>query len=333
MTLTIFGAGAIGAYMAGKLANAGVPVRLLARPATAARLHADGLIIEENGQTLHLRAGELLTFQATKPVVLPCAREPVSPADILLITVKSHQLLAALPDIAPFVGPRTLLACLQNGIPWWYFHGLQGALAGRNLQCLDPEGRLSAALPLARLLGGVIQKSAEQAAPGRIVANPARGDAFLFGSPLPGLRPEGTEELLSALASAGLNPRISDDIRRDVWIKLLGNAVFNPLSALANADLAAMLAFPPARQLIRDGMAEVLAVARAHGVSLDISLDARLQRAEAVGAFRTSMLQDKLKGRALEIDAILGGLLELARLAQISVPHLETLYAATALMR
>ncbi|MDR0701074.1 MAG: 2-dehydropantoate 2-reductase [Azoarcus sp.] len=326
MTLTVFGAGAIGAYMAGKLANAGIPVRLIARPATAARLAADGLAIEENGQTLHLKAGGLLTFQATKPAA-------PSPAGILLITVKSHQLLAALPDIAPFIGPRTLAVCLQNGIPWWYFHGLQGTYAGRNSRCLDPEGRLPAALPLPRLLGGVIQKSAEQPVPGRIVANPVKGDAFIFGSPLPGFRPEGAKELLSALLRAGLNPRISDDIRRDVWIKLLGNAVFNPLSALADADLAAMLAFPPARQLIRDGMAEVVAVARAHGISLDISLDARLQRAEAAGAFRTSMLQDKLKGRTLEIDGILGGLLELARLARVSVPHLETLYAATALMR
>jgi 2-dehydropantoate 2-reductase len=232
------------------------------------------------------------------------------------------------------LGSRTLVACLQNGIPWWYFHGLEGVFAGRDLQCLDPEGRLPAALPVVRLLGGVIQKSVEQIVPGRIVASSAKSDAFLFGSPLPDFQPEGAEKLLSVLARAGLNPQISGDIRRDVWVKLLGNAVFNPLSALANADLAAMLAFPPARQLIRDGMAEVIAVARAHGVPLDVTLvDARLRRAEAVGAFHTSMLQDKLKGRAMEIDGILGGLLELARLAQVPVPHLETLYAAIALMR
>jgi 2-dehydropantoate 2-reductase len=326
MTISIFGAGAIGVYLAGRLANAGVSTRLIARPATTARLRETGLVITEAGATLRVPADGSLTFMSS-------SQKPESgAADLLILTVKSQQLLSALPDITPFIGPNTLIACLQNGIPWWYFQGASGDYADRPITSLDPENRLAATLPPERLLGGVILKSVETLAPGHVESRAARGDTFIFGSPLPGDPPTGTKFLLDAFAAAGLNPRISDDIRRDVWKKLLGNALFNPISALADADLDRMLRFAPSRALIRDGMEEALAVARAHGVTLDVSIDERLARAADVGSFPTSMLQDKRRRRPLEIEGILGAILELARLTQTPTPRLSTLHAVTALL-
>jgi 2-dehydropantoate 2-reductase len=330
MTLSIFGAGAIGVYLAGRLANAGVPTRLIARPATAASLQQreNGLVLTEGGQTQRVVAGDTLAIHAVGEPLDPACKA----ASLLILTVKSQQLLSALPDIAPFVGPDTLIACLQNGIPWWYFYGLPGKFANRPLASLDPENRLAATLPPERVLGGVILKSVEMCTPGHVIANAAQGDAFIFGAPLPGDLPAGVEILRAAFAAAGLNPCISADIRRDMWQKLLGNALFNPISALADADLARMLQFSPSRELIRDGMEEVLAVARAHGVTLEVSINERLARAASVGAFHTSMLQDKRQHRPLEIEGILGALLELARLTQTPTPRLATLYAVTALL-
>jgi 2-dehydropantoate 2-reductase len=330
MTISIFGAGAIGVYLAGRLANAGVPTRLIARPATAARLRETGLVITEAGTTLRVPAGGTLVLQSTGDT--PGAARTSEVASSLLLTVKSQQLLSALPDITPFIGPDTLIACLQNGIPWWYFQGVPGDHSGRPITSLDPENRLAAALPPEQVLGGVILKSVETLAPGHIEARAARGDTFILGSPLPGGLPAGTNALRDAFAAAGLNPRMSDDIRRDVWNKLLGNALFNPVSALADADLARMLRFAPSRALIRDGMEEVLAVARAYGVTLDVGIDERLARAADVGPFPTSMLQDKRHRRPLEVEGILGALLELARLARIPAPRLSTLHAVTALL-
>jgi 2-dehydropantoate 2-reductase len=326
MNIAILGAGAIGSYLTARLAAGGLPVTLIARARTVGEVVKSGLCVEEDGMPA------LRVFMADKGlsvVTAAGARRLGLNFDALLIAVKSQQMLPALPEIKPLLAPHTLIVCLQNGIPWWYFQGRDG----RPLQCLDPDSALPAVLPVRRLLGGVVHKSVELLCPGHALARNAPGDRFIFGSPLPGgYAPKGEAALLDAFCAAGLPTRKSRDIRRDVWEKLLGNAVLNPLSALANASIADIVDFAPTHALSIAAIRETLEVAAAYHVRLDISPEERLARSRAMGAARSSMLQDKIRRRPLETEGILGGLLELARHAKVPVPHLETLYAAIALL-
>jgi 2-dehydropantoate 2-reductase len=337
--IAIFGAGAIGVWLAGRLARGGMPVSLVARPATAARLAGSGLILDEESPGAANERSRLTSgtpgLWIGSTAALAGRLAAGQSIDHLLVTVKSQQILPALAELRRLAGPRTLLSFLQNGIPWWYFHGIEGplaAFAGHNLASLDPDGALPAALPMAQVLGGVIHKSVELSAPGHVQARTAPGDRFLFGSPRSGEETDGEAELIAAFGRAGIEARHSADIRAEAWKKLLGNAVMNPISALTDATLAEIADFPPTRRLALAGMAEASAIARACGVELDIDPEQRLERARAVGAARTSMLQDKRRGRPLEVDGILGALLELARLTRTAAPCLETLHAATALL-
>jgi 2-dehydropantoate 2-reductase len=334
--IAIFGAGAIGVWLAGRLAHGGVPVSLVVRPASAARLAQQGLTVDEEGGVSPLRLPpETPGLWLGPPAALAARVAAGLHPDHLLVITKSQQIVPALDELAPLIGPRTLVSFLQNGIPWWYLHGVAGPLAalnGQHLASIDPAGAIPAALPLSRVLGGVIHKSAELRAPGHAHVRSASGDGLLFGSPLSGAESSAEARLTAALRQCGIEARHSADIRLDIWKKLLGNAVLNPISALADASMGDIVDFPPARRLALAGMAEAAAVARACGVALDIDLDQRLARSRAVASARTSMLQDKALGRALEIDGILGGLLELAHLTHTPAPHLETLYAATALL-
>ncbi|MDR2690102.1 MAG: 2-dehydropantoate 2-reductase [Azoarcus sp.] len=341
--LAILGAGAIGIWLATRLVQGGARVSLIARPHSAEQLVQNGLTLDEEGavnQRLNWPPATPNLWIGTATALRErLERSEDAAIDILLLTVKTQQLLPALPEFIPLSGAGTLVAFLQNGIPWWYFHGISpahgeplSAYAGRNLESIDPQGELPAALPLARVLGGVIHKSAELLAPGHVRARAVDGDGLIFGSPSGPIEPGGESVLLSALRQGGIAAQHSADIRTDVWTKLLGNAVLNPVSALADATLNDIVDFPPTRRLALAGMAEAVVIARACGVALDIDLDARLDRARAVGASRTSMLQDKRQSRELEIDGILGGLLELAALTHSPTPRLETLYAATALL-
>ncbi|MDR1350156.1 MAG: ketopantoate reductase family protein [Zoogloeaceae bacterium] len=326
MNIAIFGAGAIGTYLAARLVASGLSITLIARARTAGKILESGLCVEED-ETPMLRifpkAGGLAVSTAAR------AQETGARFDALLITTKSQQILPALPEIEPLIAPHTLIACLQNGIPWWYFQGQDG----RPLQCLDPDNAIPAILPARQLLGGVIHKSVDLRCPGHALARHAPGDRFIFGSPLPdGYMPEGEATLLAAFRAAELSPQKSTNIRRDVWEKLLGNAVLNPLSALANASIADIVDFAPACALSVAAIRETLNVAAAYHVTLDVSPEERLNRARAVGRARSSMLQDKIRHRPLETEGILGGLLELAQRKNIPVPRLETLYAATTLL-
>jgi 2-dehydropantoate 2-reductase len=327
--IILFGAGAVGIYLAVRLARGGVPVSLIARPKTAAALRATGLCVTEAKEHLHWQGDTAKLWIGT---AAEARRRQASglAADALLITTKSQQILPALPEITPLIGATTCVVCLQNGIPWWYFQGMPGH-AGETLACLDPEGKIAQALPPERTLGGVIHKSVETLAPGTVRARKAQGDRFLFGSPW--IRAETAQEtaLRTAFRQAGLRAEWCTDLRREVWQKLLGNAVLNPLSALTGATVAAIVDFPASRELAKAAMTEALAVARAWGVTPTMTPEERLHRARAVGAARTSMLQDSENGKALEIEGILGSLLELARRAKIDTPRLETLYAAAAL--
>ncbi|MDR3324348.1 MAG: 2-dehydropantoate 2-reductase [Zoogloeaceae bacterium] len=341
--IAIFGAGAIGVYLAGKLAQGGVPVRLIARPEAAAQIARAGLVIDEGEERLQISAAKNPNFWVGTAAEARRHVEQTGLApDALLITTKSQQIVPALAEIAPLLTPQTLIACLQNGIPWWYLQGLDplpnhpspplAALAGHSFATLDPEGVLPKALPPQQVSGVVIHKSAEQIAPGHVEARRVEGDRFLFGSPLPEHEPAGEAAVRAAFEQAGLRAEKSTDIRHAVWEKLLGNAVLNPLSALTGASVREIVEFPLTRQLGLAAMEEALTIAAASGVDLQISLTQRLERARAVGDVRTSMLQDKIRARPLEVEGILGTLLELAHMTQTAAPRLKTLHAATALL-
>jgi 2-dehydropantoate 2-reductase len=318
--IAIFGAGAIGTYLAARLALGGQRVTLVARPATAAQLQGRPLVLTEGG----------IRHEVPPIDVLPSGNS-TEDIDLLLITAKSHQLLAALPELARLTGPATRTVWLQNGIPWWYFQDLPGPWLNRPLHALDPEGALPAAFAPQRVIGGVAYKSADLLAPGQVTAPAAAGDRFVFGTPT-GQADAGLQALLAAFADAGIAAEARSDLRTEVWNKLLGNAAFNPLSAIARADMAAIHQFAPTRALVLEVMREVAAVAAAHGITLPQTPEQRLERSQAVGAARTSMLQDATQGRPLEVQGIAGTVLELAELAQVATPRLATLYAATALL-
>jgi len=337
--IALFGAGAIGLYLTGRLAHGGVPVSLIARPNTAATIRTLGITLDEDGDDFRLDGNAPGLWVGDAAAMQQRVKAAGHAIDLLLIVTKSQQLVPALPDIIPLISAHTQIVCLQNGIPWWYFQGLDhpsnsliAAHAGRSLAILDPDGQLPAALPPERVIGGVIHKSAELNTPGHVIARRAEGDRFIFGSPASPHETAGEIALIRAFRQAGLPVEHSADIRLEAWKKLLGNAVLNPLSALTDATLTEIIDFPASRQLAAAAMAEATAVAHAYGIEVNISSDERLQRARTLGAVRTSMLQDKARGREMEVDGILGGLIELARLAAVPVPRLETLYAAAALL-
>ena len=216
-----------------------------------------------------------------------------------------------------------------NGIPWWYFHRLGGEFDGRRLDSVDPAGRIAAQIEPGRIIGSVVYPAAELVAPG--VVRVIEGNRFTLGE-LNGERTERIEALSATLIRAGFKAPVSKDIRSELWIKLWGNLSFNPISALTHATLQDICRFPPGRALAAAMMAEAQAVAEKLGVLFKISLDQRIAGAEAVGAHKTSMLQDVEAGRAIEIEALVGSVVELGRITGVPTPSINAIYAATRLL-
>lgn len=330
--IAVFGAGAIGTWLAARLAKGGARVTLIARGPTVARLAGRPLRLREAGEEILVSNVAVATAREAGDWVFQASQGARGRAfDAVLVTTKSHQLAAALDDIAGLIGPKTLVAFLQNGIPWWYFQSLEGPLAGRTLRDLDPDGALLHRLPLDRVLGVVVHKSAALPEPGIVETARASGDRIVFGTP-GGTVPEGWAELARAFAEAGIDAPFSADIREEVWAKLLGNAALNPISALGRADIATILDHPPTLRLVREVMEEVVALAAALGVTIRQTPDERIERSRAVGRSRTSMLQDVDRGVALEVDGILGPLVEIAEWVGVPSPRLTTLHATTSLL-
>ena len=313
-SIAIFGAGAIGIYLASRFAAAGIAASLVTRPEKA--LPVPLIVEDDQGR------------QSASAIAQVPADQPV-PHDIVIVTVKAHQLAAALPEIRSWLATQGQLVVAQNGLPWWYFQGLAGEHGGRRLQAADPGGSLLQGIDLQRTIACVIHKSVDRPEPGRIVAFSAAGDRFIFGRPLGGVDPA-LQRLLDTFHLAGLPAAASADIRSDLWDKLLGNVVLNPLSASTGRDLAALLADAGTHARIVAGMEEAQAVARSFGIAAGHSSAERLERTAAVarrGSFRTSMLQDRQAGKPLELDPIVGAVIELARLKAIATPTLDRLYA------
>jgi 2-dehydropantoate 2-reductase len=251
------------------------------------------------------------------------------PQDVVLLALKAHQVAAVAADIGALLGPDTTIVTLQNGIPWWYFHGLGGSWSGRRLESVDPGGIIASHIDPARLVGAVVYPASELIEPG--VIKVIEGNRFSLGEPDNSRSPR-VEAIAQALARAGFKAPVSSDLRSEIWLKLWGNLTFNPVSALTHSTLVRICQFPLTRELALNMMREAQQVAEKLGVRFRISIDRRLAGAEAVGEHKTSMLQDVEQGRPLELEALLGSVIELARITETTTPHCDAVYACCSLL-
>lgn len=319
MKVGIVGAGAIGGFLGARLALAGEQVSFIARNRNLEAINADGFrLIEEDGREQQARGLRAFADGAD-----------AGPQDVVLLTVKAHQLRDVLPALRGLLGPDTAVVTMINGVPWWYFHSLGGVHDGRALASVDPDGAIAAAIAPGRVIGSVVYPAAELLAPG--VVRVIEGHRFSLGE-LDGRRSERVEAISKALMNAGFKAPVSRDIRGEIWVKLWGNLSFNPISALTHATLADICRDPPARALAAAMMGEAQQVAEALGVRFRITLEQRIAGAEAVGAHKTSMLQDVEAGRALELAALVGAVIELGTIAGVPTPTIQAVHAATGLL-
>jgi len=319
MKIAVVGAGAIGGYLGAKLAIAGEDVTFIARNKNLAAITANGFrLILEDGSEQHAP-----TARAVQD--MPDA----GPQDAVLLTVKAHQVPDVLPAMRALFGPETMVVTMINGVPWWYFHKLSGPYEGHVIRTVDPDGVIAANIEPERVIGSVVYPAAELVEPG--VVKVIEGNRFTLGEP-DGSRSPRIEKLSQAMIRAGFKSPVSKDIRGEIWIKLWGNLSFNPISALTHATLEDICRFPRSRELAANMMREAQAVAEKLGVEFKISLDKRIAGAEAVGAHKTSMLQDVEHGRALELEALVGSVVELGRITETPTPTIDAIYAATSLL-
>ena len=313
MKICIFGAGAIGGLMGAKLAAKGdVDVTFIARGPHLAAMRENGVKLITDGveQIVHPRCVE--------------SAEEAGPQDYVLVTLKAHSLPSAAKQMQPLLGPDTAIVSAVNGIPWWYFHGLGGAYEGRIVQSVDPEGQVSALLPPSRAIGCIVYPAAEVTAPG--VIEHSYGDRFSLGEP-DGSRSARAQALSEALIAAGFKAPVRPKIRDELWVKLWGNMAFNPISALTTATLDVLTADEGQRGVARAMMLEGQRVAEALGVRFAIDVDKRIAGAAEVGTHKTSMLQDLERGRPMEIEALLGAVVELAEWVGEAAPISRTVLA------
>jgi 2-dehydropantoate 2-reductase len=307
----VFGAGAIGGFIAAALSRAGVDAAVVARGAHLEALRRDGLRIARS---------DLGAFTVRIPAAADL-RE-FDGVDYVLLTFKSHQWPGVLPQLQRAVAEDTVFVTLQNGLPFWYSRD-------RALESVDPGGKILRSIPYDRIIGGVVHASGHIVAPG--VIDQSGGMLYPIGELHGGVTPR-IEALSQAFAAAGMNAPIEPDIRRNIWRKLVNNTALNPVSALTRATVHAMLNDPPTREVLRAIINEALAVARASGVEPGVDAEERLKWAEHIADVKTSMLQDVEAGKVLELEPIAGATVELARRYGVPVPHIETTYALTKLL-
>lgn len=319
MKFCIVGAGAIGGYMGAKLALAGEEVTLIARGAHLAA-------IQQNGLKLVMKDGseQLITnARATADMA------EAGPQDVVIVALKAHSLPALAPAMRQLYGPETMVVAAQNGIPWWYFRGLDSPFKEYRLKSVDPDGVIEENMEVSRVIGCVVYPAAEISAPG--VIRHIEGDRFSIGE-IDGSKSDRIKQLSQTLTRAGLKAPVRSNIRSEIWIKLWGNLAFNPISALTRSLLSDITAFTLTRELARQMMTEAQAIATKLGVDFGISLEQRIEGAASVGAHKTSMLQDIETGRPTEVDAIVGAVAELGRLTGTPTPYIDALYACVKLL-
>ncbi|HLK47299.1 MAG TPA: 2-dehydropantoate 2-reductase [Bryobacteraceae bacterium] len=311
MKFVVAGAGAIGAFIGAKMARAGYDVTLFARGAHCRAMQERGVrVLSPEGD-----------FEVHPRVVDSLAA--VGPVDVIFLAVKAHSLPALAPQLPPLLDAATTVVSMQNGIPWWYFSGPE------RLETLDPGGAISSVIDERRVIGSIIYLSTETVEPGVIRHN--ESTRITLGEP-DGSRSDRCRAISEALVRSGLRAPITTHIRQEIWVKLLGNIAFNPISALTGATLVRIARHPDAGPLVRAMMAETEALARQLGIEMPITIEQRMAGAEKVGEHKTSMLQDLEAGRTLELDAIVGAALELGARLKVSMPHTRAVYACTRLL-
>lgn len=319
MKIAVVGAGAIGGYLGARLAIAGEDVTFIARNKNLAAIRANGFrLVLEDGSTEHAPTAKAVQDMAE-----------AGPQDAVLLTVKAHQVVDLLPGLRALFGPETMVVTMINGVPWWYFHKLPGPYEGRRLESVDPGGTIAQHIEPERVIGSVVYPAAELLEPG--VVKVIEGNRFTLGEP-DGSRSPRVEALSQAMIRAGFKSPVSKDIRSEIWVKLWGNLSFNPISALTHATLEGICRDPQGRALAAAMMREAQAVGEKLGVAFKVSLEQRIAGAEAVGAHKTSMLQDVEHGRALELQALVGSVVELARITETPTPTIDAIHAATSLL-
>jgi 2-dehydropantoate 2-reductase len=317
MRFAVLGAGAIGGFLGGRMAKADQDVVLIARGPHLAAMRKNGLRIIEGDEefTVHPECTDDLSV--------------LGEVDAVFLTVKAHSLPPIVERLGRALGNDTAVISAQNGIPWWYFQRHGGELDGIHLETVDPGGRIGTTIDPSRVIGCAVYPATNLIAPGVVVH--VEGDRFSLGE-LDGAETQRCREISQALSAAGLKAPVQPKIREEIWVKLLGNAVFNPMSALTRATLVGIAGDPMAAPVVRAAMEEVDAVARRVGIEIPVSIDRRIRGAARVGAHKTSMLQDLESGRPLEIDALVGSVVELADRLAVPVPHLRTLYTCVKLL-
>jgi 2-dehydropantoate 2-reductase len=310
--ICVFGAGAIGGYVGARLALKGeADVSLIARGAHLAAMKTNGLTLRQAGET-----------HVVHPQVTDQPSE-LGPQDFIILTLKAHGLAGVIDQLTPLMGPDTAILFAQNGIPWWYFHGVEGPLAGTRLESVDPGGEIWNRIGPERALGCVVWQAAEIEAPGVIAHH--YGDRMPIGEPT-GEKTDRAMRLSRLLTSAGIKSPVRAELRNEIWLKLWGNLSFNPVSVLTGGTLQDLATDPGTRRVIATMMEEARAVGEALGVTFAVGAQERMDMAAKVGAHRTSMLQDVEAGRPTELESLLGVVIELASLVKIDTPSLQLIY-------
>ncbi|HUC29623.1 MAG TPA: 2-dehydropantoate 2-reductase [Candidatus Acidoferrum sp.] len=317
MKFLIAGAGAIGAYVGARLARAGFDVTLFAR---GPHLKA----MQEQGVRVRSAQGD---FEARPRIV--GSLEEAGPADVVILGVKAHGLPELAPQLKPVLGPETTVVSTQNGIPWWYFQDFGGPWEGLRLERIDPGGVISAAIEGRRVVGSIVYFSTEISSPG--VIQHIEGNRISIGE-RNGERSERCRRIAEALVASGLRCPITTHLRQEIWVKILGNASFNPVSALTRATLAQMVRDPGVAQVIRNIMREVESVSQKLGMELPVSIEQRMAGAEKVGEHKTSMLQDLEAGRPMELEALVGSVVELGERVGVAMDTTRAIYSCARLL-
>jgi 2-dehydropantoate 2-reductase len=315
--IAIAGAGAIGGYIGAKLARAGADVALFARGPHLRAMQEKGLrVISPDGD-----------FEV-KPLAVGDLKE-IGPVDAVFLGVKAHGLTTLAPQLGPVLGANTIVVSTQNGIPWWYFQNYPGDLNGLHLERVDPGGVIARSIEPERVVGSLAYFSTDIAEPG--VIHHTEGNRLSLGEP-DGTRTDRVKALAEVLIAAGLRAPVTTRFRHEIWVKLLGNVAFNPISALTGGTLEELVRHPDVSKVIRELMVETEAVAAQLGIELPISIEQRMAGAEKVGAHKTSMLQDYEAGRPMELEAIVGAVVELGERLGVQMPATRTVYACAKML-
>ncbi len=319
MKIAIIGAGAIGGYVGVKLALAGEDVTFIVRGANLSAIQERGMKLIMADGTEHVAAN----VRATNDY------QQAGPQDLVILAMKAHQVEAVARDVPKLLGPDTVVVTMQNGIPYWYFQKHGGALEGTRVDSVDPTGLIGEHIPASRVLGCVVYPASELIEPG--VVRHVEGERFPLGE-LDGQPSERVKRIAACFERAGFKSPVLDNIRSEIWLKLWGNLTFNPISALSHSTLVDICQFPLTRSLAASMMTEAQTVAEKLGITFRVALEKRIAGAEKVGKHKTSMLQDIEAGRAPEIDALVGTVVELGRLTHTPTPHIDTVYALVKLL-